>query len=53
MSERRQDGHSGSAGRRAFVVPVAWIVVLLACYWLAADWRAVPALLSQALATIH
>jgi hypothetical protein len=53
MTGRRQDGQSGSAGRRAFVLPVAWIVALLACYWLAVDWRTVPALLAQAVATLH
>jgi hypothetical protein len=53
MSGRRQDGNSGSAGPRAFVLPVAWIAVLLVCYWLAADWRTVPALLAQAVATLH
>jgi hypothetical protein len=31
-------------------VPVAWIVVLLAGYWVLVDWQSVPALISGALA---
>jgi hypothetical protein len=53
MNGRRQDSNSGSVGPRAFVLPVAWIAVLLVCYFLAADWHAVPALLAQAMATLH
>jgi hypothetical protein len=53
MTERRHDPQSGSPGRRAFLVPVAWIVALLACYWVLVDWQSVPVLISEALAAIH
>ncbi len=53
MTGRRHEAPIGSPGRRAFFVPVAWIVALLASYWLAVDWQSVPALISEALAAIH
>jgi len=53
MTERKQNGSLGSPGKRAFFVPVAWIVALLASYWVIVDWQAVPAMFSQALARIH
>lgn len=53
MTGRRNDAHLSSPGRRAYFVPVAWIVALLGCYWLMVDWRSVPALFSAALAAIR
>ncbi len=53
MTAHRHDGPAGSPNRRAFFVPVAWIVALLASYWLLADWQSVPVLISEALAAIH
>ena len=53
MTERRHETQSGSPGRRAFLVPVAWIVALLASYWLLMDWQSVPALMSEALAAMR
>ena len=53
MTERRHDAQFGSPGRRAFLVPVAWIVALLASYWVLVDWQSVPVLISDALAAIH
>jgi hypothetical protein len=53
MTEHRHDPQSGSPGRRAYFVPVAWIVALLACYWVMVDWQTVPVLISEALAAIH
>lgn len=41
-----------SLGLRTFLVPVAWIVALLASYLLLADWQTVPALVSSAIAAI-
>ncbi len=40
-------------GGKAFAFPLLGIVFLLACYWVLADWQAVPALLSDALASVH
>lgn len=53
MTGRRQDAQLGSAGRRAFLVPVAWIAALLASYWLVVDWQSVPALISATFAAIR
>ncbi len=53
MTGRRHDAQLGSPGRRAFFVPVAWIVALLASYWLLVDWQSVPALFSAAVAAIR
>jgi hypothetical protein len=53
MTERRHDTHSGSPGRRAFLVPVAWIIGLLASYWLLVDWQSVPVLVSAAFAAMR
>jgi hypothetical protein len=53
MTVRRHDTQLGSPGRRAFLVPVAWIVALLACYWVLVDWQSVPVLISEAFAAIR
>ena len=53
MTERRHDQPPGSPGRHAFVLPLAWIVALLASYWVIADWQSVPTLISEAVAAIH
>jgi hypothetical protein len=53
MTVRRHDTQFGSPGRRAFLVPVAWIVALLACYWVLVDWQTVPVLISEAFAAIR
>ncbi len=53
MAERRHDQQLGSPGRRAFVVPLAWIVALLASYWVIVDWQSLPTLISEAFAAIH
>ena len=44
MTAGRKLGDSGQDSRRALLGVVAWIVILLAGYWLAADWHALPAL---------
>lgn len=53
MTQRRHEVQSGSPGRRAFLVPMAWIIGLLASYWLLVDWQSVPMLVSEAFAAIH
>ena len=40
-------------GVKAFAFPLFGIVLLLACYWILADWQDMPTLLSDALATVH
>lgn len=53
MIGRRHETPIGSPSRRAFLVPVAWIVALLASYWLLVDWQSVPALVSAAIAAMR
>jgi hypothetical protein len=53
MTGRRHDQQNGAPGRHAFLVPVAWIVGLLASYWLMVDWQTVPELISEAFAAIR
>jgi hypothetical protein len=40
-------------GGRAFAFPLFGIVILLASYWVLADWQDVPAIISGALASMH
>ena len=40
-------------GSRAYTVPLFGIVVLLACYWVLADWQQVPAFISSTLSALH
>ncbi len=40
-------------GTRAYTVPLFGIVVLLACYWLIADWQRVPVIIGTVLHAIH
>ena len=42
-----------SNGTHGYVAPVAWIMVLLAGYWLIAEWKSLPALIHSAIAMIH
>ncbi len=53
MTLRRHDLQPGSRSPRAFFVPVAWIVALLASYWLLVDWHSVPALVSATFAAMQ
>lgn len=48
MPNTRKDGN----GNHGYVAPVAWIVLLLVCYWLISDWNSLPMLLNSAIATI-
>jgi hypothetical protein len=49
MGGRRQQSYNG----RALAISVGWIFALLACYWLIADWQAVPRFISATLAAMH
>jgi hypothetical protein len=40
-------------GGRAFAVPLFGIFVLLASYWLLADWQQVPMIIGSALSVVH
>ena len=48
MPNSRRDGN----GYRGFAAPVAWIVLLLVCYWVISEWNTLPTLINSALATI-
>ena len=49
MTETKKE----SNGTHGYVAPVAWIMVLLAGYWLISEWKSLPALIHSAIATIH
>jgi hypothetical protein len=40
-------------GGRVYTAPLFGIVVLLACYWLLADWQRVPAIIWTILDTVN
>jgi hypothetical protein len=40
-------------GGRAFAMPLFGVVLLLASYWLLADWQNVPAMISSVLSAMH
>jgi hypothetical protein len=46
-------GDSGADSRRALLGVVAWILVLLAGYWLVADWHALPGLANSLLGSMR
>jgi hypothetical protein len=48
MAVPKKDELSG----RAFAVPVLWIVVLLAGYWVISDWQSLPRLFTDTLAKL-
>jgi hypothetical protein len=48
MAVPRKDEVSG----RTFAAPLLWIIVLLAGYWLLADWQDVPQLIASAVAQL-
>ncbi|MBN8926138.1 MAG: hypothetical protein J0H19_05895 [Rhodospirillales bacterium] len=49
MGGRRREAYSA----RAFFVSVAWIVMLLVCYWVLSAWPVLPRLITSAFATIE
>ena len=48
MGGRRREAYSA----RAFFVSVAWIAMLLFCYWVLTAWPAIPRLITSAFAAI-
>jgi hypothetical protein len=40
-------------GGRVFAFPLFGIVLLLACYWILADWQDMPTMINTALAAVH
>ena len=46
-------GYSGYDSRRAIFGVVAWIMILLAGYWLVADWQSLPALASALITSVR
>lgn len=42
-----------SRGGKAFALPLFGIILLLAFYWVLADWKDVPALIGDAFAAIR
>ena len=49
----RKLGDSNQDSRRALLGVVAWIMILLAGYWLAMDWHALPALATSLFTSIR
>jgi hypothetical protein len=49
----RRLGDSGVDARRATIVVVAWILILLAGYWLVADWPALSHFATDLLPSVH
>ena len=50
MPRSKQNTRSESISLRALGASVAWILFLLAGYWLLADWQSLPALASSMMA---
>ncbi len=36
-----------TSGTRAYAVPLLWVILLIACYWLLADWPDLSKLLAS------
>ncbi len=53
MTAGRRLGDAGGDGRRAILGVVAWIVILLAGYWLVAEWPALSRLVTTLLSSAH
>jgi hypothetical protein len=49
MPISRKDARGG----RAFAFPLFGIMLLLACYWVLADWQDMPRIISDTLAALH
>ncbi len=52
MTSLKRDETRSTLSARTFLVPVAWIVALVASYWVLAEWQALPNLISNAIAAI-
>ena len=53
MPTGKRLGYSGYDSRRAIFGVVAWIMILLAGYWLVADWQSLPALASALITSVR
>jgi hypothetical protein len=49
----RRPSDASSDSRRAIFSVVAWIAVLLAGYWLVAEWQSLPVLASSLLTSVR
>jgi len=49
----RRLGDAGGDARRAIIGVVAWILILLAGYWLVTDWPALSRLATGLLGSLH
>ncbi len=55
MSRLRLDGSDGpgkSGPHHAYYGPVAWIVILLGCWFVIAEWQVLPALVNDTMAAM-
>ncbi len=53
MTAGRKSGDAGCDTRRALLGVVAWIMILLAGYWLAAEWQALPTLAASLFTSVR
>jgi hypothetical protein len=49
----RRFDQSGYDARRSTLSVVAWIVILLAGYWVATDWQSLPQLVTTVMTRLH
>jgi hypothetical protein len=49
----RRLGDTGGDARRAILGVVAWILILLAGYWLVTDWPALSRVATDLLSSLH
>jgi hypothetical protein len=40
-------------GGKGFAAPLVGIIVLIACYWILAEWQALPAMIGATLSAMH
>lgn len=53
MTAGRRLGDAGGDARRAILGVVAWILVLLAGYWLVTDWPSLSRLATAVVSAVH
>jgi hypothetical protein len=53
MEDEMAISRKETRGGRAFAFPLFGIVLLLACYWVLAQWQEMPTLINDALASVH
>lgn len=49
MPTSRRETSSG----KTYAAPLFWVVVLLLCYWILAEWPQLPSLLASIKASLH